>query len=345
MINNIFIRKYDVAENKLTEAFIRFLACLETPTLIRILKHWGIKNVGKNITFDMQLKGENNIPDAVINSTTFAIHIEVKRTDPLRLSQLKRHAKFLQQSFASSKLLLMISPDSYEIETIKIRWRNSAESHYIMSRFISWTEIWHILQKLKKQYTSKDKFLLIQFIDYLKEEKVVIMTQGFQKKDYIVWTDFMEWFQNLDDMLHQEIKGYIKRLQPKWVYKSPYHRAEETRLHFATSKTSKYLHVYVGFYAGSKEKNEWKEPCFYIGWKLRRSHFKKLLNSRLFSNKEKKLKKKGFISWDPHIDTYKILKIKDIAKRRGVEKQKQYINKFLKDSIREFNKIKLAELI
>lgn len=343
---NIFIRKYDVAENKLTEAFIRFLSCLEVPLLNKLLEYLGVENVGKNISFNLQPKGEKSTPDAVIGSDTFAIYVEVKRTSPLQLSQLEQHAKFLLQNFARFKLLLVVSPDYYEIETVKSQWRSSVESHCVKSRFISWTEIWHILQRLKKQSKSKDRFLLSQFADYLKEEKVVIMTQSFREKDSIMWSNFVEWIKILEDMLRQDIRTYIQSLQPKWIYKSfsPV-GSTELRLHFNTSKNYNYLKFYSGFYSGGKEREGWEEPCFYVGWELRSRHFRKLINTRTFKIKAKKLKKIGFLSWTPNKDFYMLLKIRDIAKKKTVEQQKQYIRDFIIDAIREFNKIKLAELI
>lgn len=344
---NIFIRKSDGAENKLTEAFIQLLACLETPLLNNILKHLGIKDIGKNIIFNLQPKGEKSTPDAVISSDRFAIFVEVKRTSPLEVGQLRRHAKFLLRNHSRFKLLLIISPDYYEIEKIKRQWLNYTESHNVMSRFFSWTEISHILQKLKKQSKSKDKFLLGQFVKYLKEEKVVIMTKGFQKKDCAMWTNFMKLSVSLNDILFNVIKGYIKSLRPKWVYKSPFHRADEIKLHFNTTKSSKYLKFYSGFFVGDKERNGWEEPCFYVGWVLRKRQLQRLENShsQIFKNKENKLRKNRFISWEPSGDFYSILKIKDIAKKKTTEKQIQCIKKFIKGSIQKFNKIGLSNLI
>jgi hypothetical protein len=348
--NNIFLRKYDVAENKLTEAFIRFLSVLDTKILEKILLSFDIRGVGgSKILFDMQERCKDSVPDGVItDGKRFLIYIEVKRVyATVEFTQLKNHAQSLINSPYLKRILWIIAPDIAEPKDISKQWASMKGYKKISRRYTSWSEVWRVLSKvLVGTSETKDSFLIKQFLDYLREEGVVIMDQAIKKNDGKDWVRICDWIDRIENFLRKEIKEYIILIQKDFVYQRPSSDGRQIFIHFFTDKRE-VLHFYAGFEVGIKNDPNWQEPCFYVGWALRSKKAKALMNDQRFIDKEKQLIKNGFLHCkeENRKSFYRKLKISDLVKIQNVEKQINYIKLFIDGSIREFNKINLRKII
>lgn len=347
---NILIRSYENRENFLTETFLRLLSVVESDTLALILRRLDIKTKRKSsVSFDMQIRGDNSVPDAMLAfGNELIIHIEVKRVySTLGWKQIRNHAQYLNKMKSFSKRILwIIVPDMYEPTELRADWDKLNANKMINLKFSSWSMIWRVFNMILREVTNqKDRFLLSQFLEYLREERIVTMDKPITKKDYQEWGRVSDWVEQIEHLLKKDIKEYLKIAQKDFVPERIISDGRQIYLHFYTDARKK-MHFYVGFDPGVYDDETWKDPCFYVGWALR-SKYAKVIDGVPFIKKEKVLIKNKFIhySGEGRRAFYRRYKLEDLAGFESTDKQVRKLKNFIDTSIIQFNRIGLDKIL
>lgn len=348
---NIFTRTYETPENKLTESFIRLLSVLERKSLRMVLDRFDLKFKNNSLVkFEMQQRGENSVPDAVISlGDEYLIHIEVKRVySSLDWRQIRNHIQYLaKKRMFARRILWIIVPDIYEPKELAIKAKNMCKSSDFTFKHSSWSEIGGALDSSSKvAIDTKDKFLITQFLEYLREERVITMDRPINKKDYQDWSRVSEWIEQIEHFLKKDIREYISLTHKDFIAERISRDGRQIFLHFYTDQSKK-LHFYVGFDPGVYGDDDWNDPCFYVGWAMRTKKFRQIENTDSFIKKEKVLQNKKFIHFrdEGRKSFYRQYKLEDLVKVGSINQQVLMMKKFIDDSISQFNKIGLRKIL
>lgn len=162
-------------ENNLTKSFINVLEYCEPDLLLSLIEYLGLRaDMEKEVAvmFDLQLYGENSIPDACIKIGKTCIYIESKLSAPLDMEQIHNHLTIDDISY-----LIVITPRSEDKNTIK----NAGIKKVI---FVTWQEIFRRMAIYGTTCkTEKTKFIISQFLDYMEKNHIAPFT-GWRMNDF-----------------------------------------------------------------------------------------------------------------------------------------------------------------
>ncbi len=163
---NILEICHDIGFDELLNSFLRQIDAPKRPV----------------VGFKLQKGLERSRPDAIINLSDYAVHIESKVAAALNLDQIKRHLK----DIGSQDKLVVITNNCDDSEAL-----SSIDDPRVI--YLRWADLHRIcLQTLSTikgdKKSSPIAHLIEQFLDYL---EVIVMTDfsGFRDADFDFWVD------------------------------------------------------------------------------------------------------------------------------------------------------------
>jgi hypothetical protein len=137
-------------------------------------------NLSIGLEFDLQIKGESSIPDALISQDPMRIYFETKLWDALDADQIRRHIETISKAgegHTENPILIGLTKIPLK-GSDKERFSILAKEKGVVFSAVTFTQIVEILRKYCADYEDELISVLDDYRDFLQEEGLLGMYDG-----------------------------------------------------------------------------------------------------------------------------------------------------------------------